>query len=234
MYVNIKNIQWRRKGRVRYRWRWKSVFKMRNLLFILSLIFIFNLSSFAQASQIQPVKITNFGTATRDEVRGLRKDFKRFEIDVAQNSYESYEQRKRVESQLSSLNDMIAKTNDLLTESNDNHWSWWDVFFTGLLFVVILSLIAWALIDSYLGQYLRRAYDLPLPPTTTGNPTSMLVLPSDEYGEGDYLSERAIVVKNNEGAVTITVSNNYHDRGGDTHFNIQESEIEEWSKILVY
>lgn len=190
---------------------------MRNLLFILSLIFIFNLSSFAQASQIQPVKITNFGTATRDEVRGLRKDFKRFEIDVAQNSYESYEQRKRVESQLSSLNDMIAKTNDLLTESNDNHWSWWDVFFTGLLFVVILSLIAWALIDSYLGQYLRRAYDLPLT-TGNGNPTStsMLVLPSEGYGEDNYLSERAILVKNNAAPVTITIHNNYSE-SGDTY-----------------
>lgn len=185
---------------------------MRNL-FILTLFVVFAFNSFAQTAQ--PVRITNFGTATRDEVRKLRQD-----IDVTNEvlksiRVEALDADRELNNKIVSLNDRVNQSNELLQKQYDSRWGAWEVIFLGMFFLAVLFFMLWALAENYLRplqqQSDQQRVTPPVPPTT--DPEREVIVVSVVMGDedeemlfgGDRASENAIIIKGNSGNVTINI-----------------------------
>ena len=199
---------------------------MRNLILILSLIFIFDVSSFTQTSQVQPVKITNFGTATRDEVRGLRRDLKEIVKDLKVGNLENQNKSEKMMTTFDSLNAKLDRSNALLKELQNNRWNFQDVFGTGLLLLLLLGLLLWALGASYLSSPIwLTTTPAPQNLNSQGPPADVEIARDLDLLVGDYAHDQGILANGNSGTMTITVNNyNDHYNYGDVNLITTEEE----------
>lgn len=142
----------------------------------------------------QPVRITNFGTYTGDQVKALRgeiaKEFDVTRVVIADGN-------NQVGSKLTTVSDQLEQTNRLLQQQHDRRWRWWEILLIGMALILLSSLILSILAENYL---------LPLRRGDGNNPVTPPASLQEEEGKvvGDYANDRSIIINGDVNApVTI-------------------------------
>lgn len=148
----------------------------------------------------QPVRITNFGTYTGDQVKALRgevaKEFDATRVVIATGD-------SQINAKLATVSEQLTATNSLLQQQYDDRWRWWEVLIMGVALIGLLTFILSILADYYLPLQ-RGGNNNPVTPPSTP-PASQ-----EEEGEvvGDYANDHSIIVNGDINApVTIVFGN---------------------------
>lgn len=148
----------------------------------------------------QPVRITNFGTYTGDQVKALRgeltKEFDATRVVIAAGD-------SQVDAKLTTVSDQLEQTNRLLQQQHDDRWRWWELVLIGGVLSALFGLFLIFILDNH--PRLQGGNNNPVTPPVTTPTTSQ----EEEYAMvpvsgGNYASDHSIIINGDINApVTI-------------------------------